>query len=372
MFIGSEHQHGSSMTPTQRYSADLQRPDFTADPIQAAAVDQLNTLYQTLQARTTRSITPLTRFFHKPTPIKGVYLWGSVGRGKTYLMDCFYESLHGVKKQRVHYHRFMLDIHARLKVLPKSPNPLTIVGKQLADSIDVLCLDEFHVTDVADAMLLAGLLAALFAQGVTLVATSNTAIDNLYRNGLQRERFMSAITLLKSHTREINLHTGTDYRLVHLEKGETFMVAVDGAMYSLLDTRLLELAPTRIERDCTLEINGRRVHARAQADDVVWFDFNEICNTHRAAQDYLEIAKNYHTVLVSAIPKMGEAYESAAKRFMHMIDAFYDHHVKLVATAEAPPQGLYHGRRLAGAFDRTVSRLIEMNTRDYLALPHRI
>ncbi len=360
------------MTPKERYSADLQRPDFTADPIQAAAVDQLDVLFHALQARTTPSANPLARFFHKPDPIKGIYLWGSVGRGKTYLMDCFYESLHGVRKQRVHYHRFMLDIHARLKVLPKSPNPLTIVGKQLADSVEVLCLDEFHVTDVADAMLLAGLLAALFAHGVTLVVTSNTALDNLYLNGLQRERFMSAIVLLKQHTREINLHKGTDYRLVHLEKGETFMVAVDGAMYSLMEARLAELAPTRIERNCALEINGRTVHACAQSDDVVWFDFNEICNTHRAAQDYLELARNYHTVLVSAIPKMGEAHESAAKRFMHMIDAFYDHHVKLVATAEAPPQGLYHGRHLAGVFDRTVSRLIEMNTRDYLALPHKL
>ena len=235
-----------------------------------------------------------------------------------------------------------------------------------------MCLDEFHVTDVADAMLLSGLLSAIFAHGVTLVATSNTALDNLYLNGLQRERFMSAILLLKQRTREISLHKGTDYRLVHLEKGETFMVAVDGALYSLMDARLIDLAPTAIERDCILEINGRSVHARAQSDDVVWFYFNEICNTPRAAQDYLELAKNYHTVLVSAIPKMGEAQESAAKRFMHMIDAFYDHHVKLVATAEAPPQGLYHGRHLAGVFDRTVSRLIEMNTRDYLALPHKL
>lgn len=360
------------MTPKQRYSADLQRPDFTADPIQAAAVDQLDILFHALQTRARPATNVLSRFFHKPNPIKGIYLWGSVGRGKTYLMDCFYESLHGVKKQRVHYHRFMLDIHARLKVLPKSPNPLTIVGKQLADSVEVLCLDEFHVTDVADAMLLAGLLTALFSHGVTLVATSNTAPDDLYLNGLQRERFMAAIALLKQHTHEINLHQGTDYRLVHLEKGETFMVAVDGAMYSLLDTRLIELAPTNIERNCSLEINGRRVLARAESDDVVWFDFNEICNTPRAAQDYLELARNYHTVLVSAIPKMGEAQESAAKRFMHMIDAFYDHHVKLVATAEAPPQGLYHGRHLAGVFDRTVSRLIEMNTRDYLALPHKL
>jgi cell division protein ZapE len=360
------------MTPKERYTADLQRSDFIADPIQAMAVEHLQTLYQNLEARAAQSAGIFTRLLRKPPVIHGLYLWGSVGRGKTYLMDCFYDALQVSHKQRVHYHRFMLDIHARLKNLPKSPNPLPIIGRQIAEKTQILCLDEFHVSDVADAMLLAGLLQALIDNGVTLIATSNTAIDNLYLNGLQRERFMAALTVLKTHTTEIDLQQGVDYRLSHLEKGETYMVAVDGALYSLLESRLLELAPAAVARDCALMINGRAVRARAESDDVVWFDFEEICNTPRAAQDYLEIARNYHTVLVSAIPKMSEALESAAKRFMHLIDALYDHHVKFVATAEAPPQGLYQGRQLRGAFDRTVSRLIEMNTRDYLALPHKL
>ncbi|MBI3561033.1 MAG: cell division protein ZapE [Gammaproteobacteria bacterium] len=360
------------MTPKQRYSTDLKRPDFAADAIQAAAVEQLNNLYQQLEMSAVPSTGVLSRWWRKPVPIKGLYLWGSVGRGKTYLMDCFYDGLQATRKQRVHYHRFMLDIHAQLKHLPKSPNPLPIIGRQIAAKIQVLCLDEFHVSDVADAMLLAGLLQAMLDNGMTLVATSNTAIDNLYLNGLQRERFMAAIQLLKNHTIEIDLQQGVDYRLAHLEKGQTYMVAIDGAMYDLLAARLNELAPAQVQHNCTLDINGRAVHARAESDDVVWFDFEEICNTPRAAQDYLEIACHYHTVLISAIPKMGEAQESAAKRFMHLIDALYDHHVKLLATAQAPPQGLYFGRQLKGAFDRTVSRLIEMNTRDYLALPHKL
>lgn len=360
------------MTPKERYAADLRRPDFIADPIQALAVEHLHNLYQALENCAVQSQGVLSRLWRKPEPVKGLYLWGSVGRGKTYLMDCFYDGLQVSRKQRVHYHRFMLNIHERLRNLPKSPNPLPIIGRQIAEQVQVLCLDEFHVSDVADAMLLAGLLQALFDNGVTLVTTSNTAIGDLYLNGLQRERFMAAIALLQRHTTEINLQQGTDYRLSHLQKGETYMVAMEGALHTLVEGRLLELAPGAVQRNCAIEINGRAVQARAESDDVVWFDFNEICNTPRAAQDYLEIARDYHTVLVSAIPKMGEAHESAAKRFMHLIDALYDHHVKLVATAEAPPQGLYHGRQLAGAFDRTVSRLIEMNTQDYLALPHKL
>lgn len=360
------------MMPKERYTADLSRPGFIADAAQANAVAHLQALYEALETRSAQSVGIFNRLLRKSPAIKGVYLWGSVGRGKTYLMDCFYDALQVTHKQRVHYHRFMLDVHARLRALPKSPNPLPIIGRQIAEYTQVLCLDEFHVSDVADAMLLSGLLQALVDNKVTLVLTSNTAIESLYLNGLQRERFMSAIALLKSCTREINLQQGVDYRLSHLEKGETYMVALDSAQQTLMESRLQELAPTEVQRDCQLEINGRLIQAKAQADDVVWFDFYDICDTPRAAQDYLEIARSYHTVLVSAIPKLGEAQDSAAKRFMHLIDALYDHHVKLVATAAAPPQGLYQGRQLTGAFDRTVSRLIEMNTRDYLALPHKV
>lgn len=360
------------MMPKERYIADLSRPGFIADAAQASVVEQLQLLYESLETRAAQSAGILNRLFRKTSFIKGVYLWGSVGRGKTYLMDCFYDALQVTRKQRVHYHRFMLDIHARLRSLPKSPNPLPIIGKQIAATTQVLCLDEFHVSDVADAMLLSGLLQALVDNQVTLVLTSNTAIDNLYLHGLQRERFMAAITLLKDCMLEIDLQCGVDYRLSHLEKGETYMVALDSAQNTLMESRLQELAPSQVQRDCPLEINGRIIQAKAQADDVVWFDFHEICDTPRAAQDYLEIARSYHTVLVSAIPKLAESQDSAAKRFMHLIDALYDHHVKLVATAAAPPQGLYQGRQLVGAFDRTVSRLIEMNTRDYLALPHKV
>ena len=237
--------------------------------------------------------------------------------------------------------------------------------------MDFLCLDEFHVTDVADAMLLTGLLDTLFKNGVTLVATSNTRIDDLYLNGLQRERFMSAISLLKDYTVEIDLEQGTDYRLLHLEKGGTYKLEKEKNNQVWLKEKFCELCPTTISYSEPLQIQNRTLNTIALSEDVVWFDFSELCDTPRAAQDYLEIAKQFHTVVVSNIPALVPARDSAAKRFMHLIDALYDHRVKLIATAEETPELLYQGNMLKGMFDRTVSRLIEMASHDYLALAHR-
>jgi len=275
-----------------------------------------------------------------------------------------------VGKQRVHYHKFMLDIHEQLRVLPKSPNPLTIIGKNLASRYRVLCLDEFHVTDVADAMLLAGLLKALFSNGVTLVATSNTRIDDLYLNGLQRERFLEAIELLKNYTVEIELQTGQDFRLSHLERGGTYLLT-DNAAQQQLWHMFNELAPGDIQRNTPLFIHERMIQTIAVADDVAWFEFRELCDTPRAAKDYLELARLFHTVFVSNIPQLADAQDSAAKRFMHLVDALYDHRVKLIASAQTQPAEIYQGRLLQGAFDRTVSRLIEMGSHDYLASAHK-
>ncbi len=360
------------MTPKQRYQQDLTQTTFKRDVAQGHAVEALQVLFDRLLLRQTESRSFFNRLFSGTKTVPGIYLVGSVGRGKTYLMDVFYECLQQVDKQRVHYHRFMTDIHDQLRTLPKSPDPLLIVGKRIAQQTRVLCLDEFHVTDVADAMLLAGLLKAMFKNGVTLVATSNTHIDDLYLHGLQRERFMEAIALLKDYMVEVDLQAGSDYRLEHLEKAHTYHIDSNLNNHACLQSRFQELAPAHIEYNKSLTIYNREIQTLAVADDVVWFDFSELCDTPRAAKDYLELAKRYHTLFLSRIPVMLPANDSAAKRFMHLIDALYDHRVKLIATAQTTPQEIYQGNLLAGMFDRTVSRLIEMSSHDYLAEPHRL
>lgn len=358
------------MSPQERYARDLQRADFVADASQQAAVAALQDLYTALRHAHGRPPDLFGRLLRRKPIVPGIYLWGGVGRGKTYLMDLFYAALDFTSRQRVHYHKFMLDIHEQLRVLPRSPNPMPIVARGIAQQVRVLCLDEFHVTDIADAMLLAGLLRTLFEHGVTVVATSNTRIDELYLNGLQRERFMEAIALLKTYTVELELTEGPDYRLAHLESGGTYLLN-DALASQALQNKFCELAPGSIAQSAILMVHDRPVQTQALSDDVVWFDFHELCDTPRAAKDYLELARQFHTVFVSDIPALGPAQDSAAKRFMHLVDALYDHRVKLIASAAARPEELYRGRLLAGVFERTVSRLVEMGSHDYLALAHK-
>lgn len=358
------------MSLQTRYAEDLTNRGFTPDPLQQQAITALQQLADTLSKRSTKSRGTLFRLLTGPPRITGIYLWGGVGRGKTYLMDLFYDSLNGIGKRRVHYHRFMLDIHEQLRILPKSPNPLVIIGRHIARQTQVLCLDEFHVTDVADAILLSGLLRSLFREGVTLVATSNTCLDDLYLNGLQRERFMQAIHLLKKYTIEIDLQSGQDYRLLHLNRGETYLLASELSQ-QILFHKFNALAPGDVQWGRPLAIHDRQINTIALADDLVWFDFHELCDTPRAAKDYLELARMFHTVFVSNTPMLADAEDSAAKRFMHLVDALYDHRVKLIMTASTYPAEIYQGRLLKGAFERTVSRLIEMGSEDYLALAHK-
>lgn len=358
------------MSLEQRYLQDLNSKGFVPDPVQRQAIASLQHLSDMLNKMGKRSQDRVRRLLLGEQRIPGIYLWGGVGRGKTYLMDMFFDSLQDIGKQRVHYHKFMLDIHDQLRKLPKSPNPLVIIGKSISRQTRVLCLDEFHVNDVADAMLLEGLLRALFRNGVTLVATSNTRIDRLYLNGLQRERFLQAISLLHDYTVEIDLESGQDYRLLHLARGETYLKA-DGSSQQSLATKFKALAPGEVNYDQALFIHDRQINTVAMSDDVVWFDFHELCDTPRATKDYLEIARLFHTVFVSDIPRLADAQDNAAKRFMHLVDALYDHRVKLIASACLQPAELYQGRLLQGAFDRTVSRLIEMGSTDYLALAHK-
>ena len=363
------------MTPYQRYQSDLQKNGFKVDVPQQNAVLHTQRLFAELNITRDEKKSFIAKLLQKKaTQIKGLYLWGSTGRGKTYLMDSFYECLEKEKKHRVHFHSFMLDIRLKLKELSHSPNPLEIIAGQLASEFKVLCLDEFHVHDIADAMLLAGLLKTMFEKGIILVATSNIAIHDLYKNGLQRERFLYAIELLEMYTDEVDLGDGTDYRFNILDKSEYYYLIDENNTQqngiNFLACKLTELSPCAPKHDRTIEVNHRQIKYLAMADDVIWFDFNDICRTARSAHDYIEIAKCFHTVLVSDIGIMQDKDDNAAKRFIHLIDALYDHNVKFIATTFALPAELYRGERMAFAFNRTISRLTEMGTEQYLKLAH--
>ncbi len=363
------------MTPLQRYQLDIQNRLIKTDDKQWQAVQLTQRLYSELSINEQKKQHFFNSLFNsKKTLVRGLYLWGGTGRGKTYLVDSFYECLPTDKKHRIHFHRFMLDIHQQLGNLPKSPNPLDIIAGQLAEKMKVLCLDEFHVHDIADAMLLAGLLKAMFEKGISLVATSNIAIHNLYKNGLQRERFMYAIELLEKNTKEFDLGDGVDYRFNILGATEHFYVIDDKKTSEMgedfLSYKFTELAPCKAKTNRSIEINNREINYNSFADDVIWFDFHELCQTNRSAYDYIEIAEHFRTILLSNIPILNEQDDAAAKRFIHFIDAVYDHNVKLVATAMASPSELYQGKRMKFAFDRTISRLTEMGTEHYLKLKH--
>lgn len=363
------------MNPLQRYQSDLDKNKILQDDKQAQAVTKIQRLFDELISTSTIKPSFIDRMFkNNKKSVQGLYLWGGTGRGKTYLVDRFYDCLPGDKKHRVHFHRFMLDVHQQLAALAKTPDPLKIIAEQLAKRIQVLCLDEFHVHDIADAMLLSGLLTAMFEKGIVLVATSNIAINDLYKNGLQRERFMPAITLLEQYCEEFDLGNGTDYRFNILDKSNQFYLYDSNesrqAGINYLSEKFSELAPCKPKSKRTIEINKRNIHYNLFADDIIWFDFYELCQTNRSAHDYIELAERFHTILLSNITVMHESDDAAAKRFVHLIDAVYDHNVKLLATAESLPAQLYTGQRVKFAFDRTISRLTEMSTDNYLKLRH--
>ncbi len=362
------------MTPLESYQHDLKRSNFKADAAQLHAVELTNALYEELLTANLKTNTQhgflAGLFKSKPAYIKGLYFWGGTGRGKTYLMDCFYECLPFKDKHRIHFHHFMLDIHEQLCTLPKSPDPLVIVAEKFAARYQLLCLDEFHIHDIADAMLMVGLLKILVDNGVTIVASSNIAIKDLYKNGLQRERFLSVIDLLEEVTTEYNLGDDIDYRFNILEKSATYFVGINEETSKKLTACFENIAPVKAKHDRQIKVNNRYIDYVACADDAIWFGYSAICKSARSAHDYIEIAQIYTTVVISQIPVMDESYDSAAKRFIHLIDALYDHNVKCICSAEAEPGQLYTGKRLAFAFERTVSRLTEMQTNNYLALPH--
>jgi cell division protein ZapE len=297
--------------------------------------------------------------------VDGLYLWGGVGRGKTYLMDWFAESLSLPGKRRLHFHHFMRDIHDAMARLPKQPDPLDRVADQWRQEVQVLCLDELAVTDIADAMILHRLLKALLARGITLVTTSNMRPRDLYPNGLQRALFLPAIDLLERHTQVFELDGGVDYRLRTLTSGGVYRVTSDGE--GGLGEYFERLAGGHVEPAARFSVNGRSFPVRRLGGDVIWFDFDALCGTARSALDYIEIAREYHTVLLSGVPRLAPGQEAAARRFVHLVDELYDQRVKLVIGATVPLPELYAGGLVQFPHERLLSRLVEMQSTDYLA-----
>ncbi|MBB5322143.1 cell division protein ZapE [Marinobacter oulmenensis] len=371
------HETDASLTPWERYQKDLERPEFQKDPAQEDAVRRLQALYDKLvEAENGRDKTLAQKLKlklngGKEEPVKGLYFWGGVGRGKTYLMDTFFESLPFKRKMRVHFHRFMQRVHNELKSLKGEKNPLELVSKKFADETRVICFDEFFVSDIGDAMILATLMDGLFSRGVTLVCTSNIVPDGLYKDGLQRARFLPAIELVKKHTDVVNVDGGVDYRLRTLEQAELYHYPLSEDSDKSLRRSFDALAVEAGKHSASIEVNGRKIPAEAHADDVVWFDFKAVCDGPRSQNDYIELARQFHAIIVSNVPVLGGDMDDQARRFINMVDEFYDRSVKVIMSAEVPITELYAGGRLGFEFERTESRLLEMQSQEYLETPHK-
>lgn len=352
------------------YRATLEARGYAADPAQQAAAERLQRLYsELLEFKVARSGT-LRRMLARPTPPRGVYFWGGVGRGKSFLMDCFYDAVPYRRKRRIHFHAFMQQVHRQLDALKGEPDPMEALAERLARQVRLLCFDEFHVSDIADAMILGRLLEALFARGVVFVMTSNYPPQRLYPNGLQRDRFLPTIALLQEQLDVLEVDVGVDYRLRTLEQVEIYHVPADAAAEEKMAEYFAAIAGGPGERGGKIEILGRDIATRRRGNGVIWFDFLALCDGPRSQNDYLELAQAYHTVLVSGIPQMSARNANEARRFTWLVDIFYDHKVKFIATAACEPEALYTEGVQAGEFFRTVSRLTEMRSREYLALQH--
>ena len=363
------------MTPLQRYQADLQRPKFFHDQAQENAVRHLQRLYDELVSAQNARSGMLGRLLGRkqPEPVRGLYFWGGVGRGKTYLVDTFFDALPFPQKMRTHFHRFMKRVHEEMKTLKGEKNPLTIIGKRFADEARVICFDEFYVSDITDAMILATLLEELFKNGVSLVATSNIVPDGLYKDGLQRARFLPAIALLKKHTEIVNVDSGIDYRLRALEQAELYHWPLDAEAELSLSTSFHSLLTEHctVLDDEPLMIENREIRARKVANDVAWFDFRALCDGPRSQNDYIELGKIFEAVVISSVERMDVSKDDMARRFINLVDEFYDRNVKLILSAEVELKDLYSGGRLTFEFQRTLSRLLEMQSHEYLSRPHR-
>ncbi|WP_147653239.1 cell division protein ZapE [Vulcaniibacterium gelatinicum] len=354
------------------YAAGVARGDWQHDPAQQPALQALDRIHAALlQAPERPGLWSRLRGRAAAPPPRGLYLWGGVGRGKTFLIDLFFDGLPFAEKRRTHFHRFMREVHAALRAHAGERDPLAAIARQWRQSLRVLVLDEFFVADIGDAMLLGRLLERLFAEGVVLVTSSNAAPQDLYKGGLQRARFLPAIALLERHCEVVHLDSAHDYRLRALTRTPVYRAPLDADSEAWLAARWAELSAGSPHEAGPLVLDGRAIPVRGLAEGEVWFDFAALCEGPRASADYIEIAREFHTVLLGGIPCFTALQDDAARRFVHLVDELYDRHVNLVCTADAPPHALYAGERLAGAFERTASRLIEMQSAEYLAREHR-
>ncbi|WNP35140.1 cell division protein ZapE [Enterobacter kobei] len=370
-----------SITPTSRYQQALDAGTHQPDDVQRDAVNRLQAIWQQL-TRTSTTTAPrggLLASFSKLlgkkdepaiAPVRGLYMWGGVGRGKTWLMDMFYQTLPGNRKQRLHFHRFMLRVHEELTALQGETDPLEIIADRFKAETDVLCFDEFFVSDITDAMLLGGLMKALFSRGITLVATSNIPPDELYRNGLQRARFLPAIEAIKANCDVMNVDAGVDYRLRTLTQAHLWLSPLNDETAQQMEALWLALAGAPREQQPTLEINHRPLQTLGAENQTLAVSFTTLCVEARSQHDYIALSRLYHTVMLFDVPVMTPLMENEARRFIALVDEFYERHVKLVVSAQAPLHEIYQGERVKFEFQRCLSRLQEMQSEEYLKREH--
>jgi len=355
------------MTPSQRYKEKFTQKNFEVDELQQGIIKQFDDLHAALLESSRIRTSWLRRFFSPRKKISGLYLWGKVGVGKTMLMDCFYESLPFAQKKRVHFHGFMQDLHEQLKSLKHKSNPILYLAEQIARETWVLCFDEFFVHDIADAMLLGGMIRCLIENHVCLVATSNVPPDRLYEDGLQRQNFIPTIRLLQSALQVIHVSTMTDYRRNFFENAGVYYTPLNADSEKKMDKAFAVYQKGVVSHEpiCLFE---RLISVKKRTQNVVWFDFETICGQPRCQADYLELAKAYKVVLISQVRKMQVAESDLIINFINLIDVFYDAGVKLILSAETLPQALYQQGRFSFSFQRTQSRLFEMQSQQYVEM----
>ena len=358
------------MTVKQAYEVELAAKGFISDPAQLRAVDALERCAQEWNVYKAKRSNSLKKLINRPDIPKGVYMYGGVGRGKSFLMDCFFNAVPLKRKVRLHFHEFMREVQHELVVLQGTQNPLDALGAKIAKRYKLICFDEFHVADITDAMILHRLLVALFDNGVGFVTTSNFKPDDLYPDGLHRDRILPAIALLNERMQVVNVDNGTDYRSRTLENAKLYHCPLGPEADAAL-AQTFDLLAEAHDEDPVLHIEAREIRSLRRAGGVVWFDFRELCMGPRSQNDYLEIATQFHTVLLSGVPHMPVNMASPARRFTWLVDVLYDRRVKLIISAAVPPEDLYTEGPLVHEFPRTVSRLNEMQSAEYLALEHR-
>jgi cell division protein ZapE len=357
------------MDPKAWYRAACDKAGFVCDEAQMLAIEELETLWLQLLEFKHKRNQFLGRSLLSPEVPKGLYIWGGVGRGKTFLMDGFYRCLPYRRKRRIHFHNFMVEVHHEMKLHAHLPDPLIAFADHLAHTVRLLCLDELHVDDIADAMILGRLLSALFKRGVVVLTTSNYAPDGLYPNGLQRQNFLPTIDLLQRELKILHFDGNRDYRMLQMVRDPVFMMTSEAVMQ--MESLFRRLTTGRESGVELIEIGTSRISVRRVASEVVWFDFSVLCGGNFDQSDYLQIAHHYPTIFLSDIPRMTTDNAAECRRFTWLIDVLYDNHVKLVASFTALPASLYDAAWQSGESQRIISRLTEMQTHRYLGLQHQ-